>query len=495
MIVSAPTSSGKTLVGEIAVLAALREGLRAIYLVSHKALADQKYLDFVSRFGERAEDPIASVGLNTGDRAEGDIGAQLMVATYEKALGLIISGQIKPADALVVADELQILGDRGRGPEIETLCAVFKQRGIKQFVALTATVENPQDLAGWMCCELVQSFHRDVPLYQQIWYSKRVFQVAFGEDEGQELDNKTVPAAEVSDVVRQLLDLGRGPVLVFTESRRETTEYALSFGKSRPKVSEGITMAEQLELFSEPTESSEQLRDHAERRVAFHCADLSPQERQVIEAGFMDSKFEVCFATSTLAAGVNFPFRSIVFPKLTFQWGDRAGSHLSRADFRNMSGRAGRLGMHPDGYAILLPRDEIEFAHAERLVKPTNDRLSSQLVTLSLRKTVLMLVASRLSSNFQDVIAFFKDTLFWHQTLERNPSKLTSLQTKIKAAIQWLIQHGLLLEEGGNLLVTQLGNATALSGLLPATAGVQDMQQVPSTDQEGGGMGSGAEGR
>ncbi len=78
MIVSAPTSSGKTLIGEIAVLTALQSGTRAVYLVSHKALADQKYLDFVSRFGEKATSPIASVGLNTGDRAEGDIDAQLM---------------------------------------------------------------------------------------------------------------------------------------------------------------------------------------------------------------------------------------------------------------------------------------------------------------------------------------------------------------------------------------------------------------------------------
>ena len=142
MIVSAPTSTGKTLVGEIAVLSALRAGVRAIYLVSHKALADQKYLDFISRFGERAPEPIASVGLNTGDRAEGDIDALLMVATYEKALGLILTGQLNPADALIVADELQILGEPGRGPEIETLCAVFRRRGLKQFVALTATVSD-----------------------------------------------------------------------------------------------------------------------------------------------------------------------------------------------------------------------------------------------------------------------------------------------------------------------------------------------------------------
>ena len=82
LVVNAPTSSGKTLIGEIAVLCALRAGQRAVYLVSHKALADQKYLDFVARFGEGAAEPIGSVGLQTGDRSEGDIDARLMVATY-----------------------------------------------------------------------------------------------------------------------------------------------------------------------------------------------------------------------------------------------------------------------------------------------------------------------------------------------------------------------------------------------------------------------------
>ena len=43
LVVCAPTSSGKTLVGEIAVLQALRRGHRCLYLVSHKALANQKY--------------------------------------------------------------------------------------------------------------------------------------------------------------------------------------------------------------------------------------------------------------------------------------------------------------------------------------------------------------------------------------------------------------------------------------------------------------------
>ena len=470
MVVSAPTSTGKTLVGEIAALSALRQGVRTIYLVSHKALADQKYLDFLTRFGEDTTSPMASVGLNTGDKAEGDIDAQIMVATYEKALGLVLTGQINPSNALVVADELQILGDPGRGPDIEALCSVLRQRGIRQFVALTATVENPEDLAGWMQCDLVQSTKRDVPLHQEIWYANRVYRTTFGQEEGHEITGDWGRCDDIESVIGHLLRLKRGPVLVFVESRREAANFAAAFGRSRPRASEGIALAEQLDLFSEPTESSEQLRENAERRVAFHSADLSPPERQVLETGFSKSQFEVCFATSTLAAGVNFPFRSIVFPKLTFDWGDRAGSHMPRPDYRNMSGRAGRLGMHPDGYSILLPRNKAELSYANELVRPDNDSLKSQMLNLSLRKSILALVACRLVSSRPEVITFFQNTLYWYQTLDRNPKKLASLEVESGKAIEWLIVNELLVETHGTLLITPLGKATALSGLLPGTA-------------------------
>jgi len=470
MVVSAPTSSGKTLVGEIAALAALKGGTRVIYLVSHKALADQKYIDFLKRVGEQSSEPIASVALSTGDRTEGDLDSPILIATYEKALGLLHSGQLKPADALVVADELQILGETGRGAEIETLCAALRQRKLKQFVALTATVENPEDVAGWMNCKAVVSTQRDVPLHQEIWSEGKVFRVTFGQTEGAIAASLSGPHRGVLDVVTQLLSTQRGPVLVFTETRREASDLATAFGRQRPKMGDGVALAEQLELFSEPTESSEQLRENAERRVAFHNADLSPQERQVIESGFTESTFDVCFATSTLAAGVNFPFQTVVFSKLTFSYGDRAGFQLPRQDYRNMSGRAGRLGLHENGYSILLPGNHVELAHANKLVLPENDRIESKLISLSLRKTILVLVSSRVVANFLEIGEFFKNTLYWYQTLERNPKLLGDLERDSRNAVDWLIESGLVFEDGQTLFVTPLGRGTALSGLLPSTA-------------------------
>jgi len=114
LIVSAPTSSGKTLIAEIAMLPALRQGLKVTYLVSHRALVDQKFLDFSERIGERAKEPLARVALSTGDRTEGNVDAEVCVATYEKAIGLLLTGQIRPGNSLVIADELQILCDPSR---------------------------------------------------------------------------------------------------------------------------------------------------------------------------------------------------------------------------------------------------------------------------------------------------------------------------------------------------------------------------------------------
>jgi helicase len=91
-----------------------RQGLKVTYLVSHRALADQKFLDFSERIGERAKEPLARVALSTGDRTEGNVDAEVCVATYEKAIGLLLTGQIRPGNSLVIADELQILCDPSR---------------------------------------------------------------------------------------------------------------------------------------------------------------------------------------------------------------------------------------------------------------------------------------------------------------------------------------------------------------------------------------------
>jgi len=468
-IVCAPTSSGKTLIGELALANALDNGLDALYLVSHKALADQKFSDFVKRFSGPTWASTVTVGISTGDHEEGDINCRLLISTYEKALGLVLAGRLKVAKTVIIADELQIIGESGRGPSVETLCALLRQREPHQFVGLTATVENSEDLAAWMNCQVVRSAKRDIDLIQTVRYGGQQYTVRLGQEDGDTTED-TFGQADLLGVIRKVLQDGLGPVLVFTETRREAADLANQYCEKCQRAADGLAISQQLELFTEPTESSQQLMSHAERRVTFHTADLTPDERSVIEAGFIEASFDVCFATSTLAAGVNFPFRTVIIAKLTYEYGDREGTLFSRSDFRNMSGRAGRLGHHSDGHVILLPTNNAELQHAKQLVSPTNDHVASQLLTLSVRRTVLSLVAARAVSSKTELTAFFQNTFYWHEVLENNPKLLDAIVAKATTAIDWLLENRFLEESHSTILATPLGKSTSLSGLLPETA-------------------------
>ena len=122
----------------------------------------------------------------------------------------------------------------------------------------------------------------------------------------------------MKEVISYLLAQKLGPILVFTETRKEASTFAEAFTSGRVGTTSGLKLAEQLDLFSEPTESSDKLKSFAEKCVAFHTADLSAQERQVLEEGFVKSRFDVCFATSTLAAGVSPPSELLYFRNSPF---------------------------------------------------------------------------------------------------------------------------------------------------------------------------------
>ena len=135
-----------------------------------------------------------------------------------------------------------------------------------------------------------------------------------------------------------------------------------------------------------------------------------------------------------------------------------------------MSGRAGRLGLHDLGYAVLLPKNTPERNHANNLVLPNNDQVYSQLAKLSMRRAVLTLVAAGVAGTMPALRDFFENTYYWHLLLERNPTKLNKVIAKAEEALDWLVDAELVEQHDDTYLVTSLGQATARSGLLPTTA-------------------------
>lgn len=467
LCVSAPTSSGKTTIAEIAAIEAALKGKKTLYLVTHRALAEEKYNLFKSKYNE--SEKWFSVSISTGDHSEGDWDDGILVATYEKYLSLLSSGNTKYAveGKVIIADEIQILNDDSRGADIEILCSIIREKKPDQLIVLSATIPNIREIADWLNCKCIKISNRDVKLKEEIWHNNSCFAKYYGDDECTQDQSITYPT-DTLKAVHHFLSKEMYPILVFTMTKPRAVELANDFSKSQQQHPNSLILSEQFDLFSEPTFLSSQLKNNIERKVAFHSANLSFSERIFIEQSLRDGLIHVIFATPTLAAGVNFPVRTVIFDSFNRFW-VKNNPWLPKAEYRNMSGRAGRLGFHEEGNSVLITKNQVEFIQAKKLLDNAIEPLSSVLFDKSIRKIILNLIASKICLNFEALIEFFANTYWYFSTLEKNPSQLGKLNPTVKDSIEWLIDKELIANNNSELFATRLGVAIANSGLLPST--------------------------
>jgi len=88
--------------------------------------------------------------------------------------------------------------------------------------------------------------------------------------------------------------------------------------------------------------------------VGAHHGGQLPAWKLVIEALMTDGLLEAVFATSTVAAGVNFPARSVVFLN-SDRYNGRTFVPLDGTEFHQTTGRAGRRGKDRIGFGVVIP--------------------------------------------------------------------------------------------------------------------------------------------
>lgn len=163
VLVSTPTGSGKTVVGELAIYFALMMGLKVAYTTPLKALSNQKFKDFTDRYGGDR------VGLLTGDIVI-NRGATVTIMTTEVFRNMIYDQDSENQLSnlfMVCFDEFHFMNDPDRGTVWEE-SVISCPRSVR-ILALSATMGNVADIKGWMGSihgptELVSSNHRPVPL-------------------------------------------------------------------------------------------------------------------------------------------------------------------------------------------------------------------------------------------------------------------------------------------------------------------------------------------
>lgn len=371
VLVCAPTGAGKTVVGEFAVHEALRRDGTCFYTTPIKALSNQKYHDLVDRYGEDR------VGLLTGDvSVNGD--APVVVMTTEVLRNMLYAGSSR-LDTLthVVMDEVHFLADPSRGPVWEETILNLDPSVV--LVSLSATVSNAEEFGSWLSTvrgqtDLVVTTHRPVPLHQSMMVGSQIMPL-YGNGKDPDVNRAVVAACtraeetgrrqgpKRAEVVARMQSASMLPAIYFIFSRAGCDGAVRQLLVDRVRLT---TDAERHEILATvdrgvdgiPAEDLGVLGFRQWRRAlgngyGAHHAGMLPAFRHVVEDLFSRGLLKVCFATETLALGINMPARTVVLEKLV-KFNGEAIVDLTPGQYTQLTGRAGRRGIDTEGHALVL---------------------------------------------------------------------------------------------------------------------------------------------
>jgi replicative superfamily II helicase len=481
LVVSAPTSSGKTLVGELAALRGVMERKRAFFLLPLRALVNDKHRQFTRTyqgFGIKVIRATGEVADDIPDLMRGHY--DICLLTYEKFAALALGApHLLEQVGTIVIDEVQMIADPSRGANLEfllTLLRMRRQKGIEpQLIALSAVIGDTNGLERWLGGRLLQRLERPVPLDEGILLADGRFR--YLDDKGAEQMVGPVITPEyrkgssqdwVVPLVRKLVREGK-QVIVFRETRgaaRGCANY-LAEALGLPAAQTALDALPRADL----SLASTVLRETLRRGVAFHTSDLDRDERLLIEEQFRapGSPIRVIAATTTLAMGVNTPAEAVVVVGLMHP----DDVPYTVAEYKNIVGRAGRLGFVERGTSYLLATDHLQVHNSwNRYVKGVPEDLRSRFVsedtdprTLILRVLAAARNATAKGVPSDDIIGFLEGSFGVFQKRQAVENWMWPRQ-QLAAVLDELRRHGLVEAADGNCYhLTELGRFAGQAGV------------------------------
>ena len=394
VLVAAPTGAGKTVVGEFAAFLALRRGRKCFYTTPIKALSNQKYQEFVARFGSER------VGLLTGDTSiNGE--ADILVMTTEVLRNMLYAGSNTLSSlGYVVMDEVHYLADKFRGAVWEEVLIHLMES--VQVISLSATVSNAEEFGEWLQIirgdtEVIVSENRPVPLYQHVLIDNSLVDL-FVENghvnpeilrrEREAMRRIRTPRNRGKDWSEGGHRLSRAEVI--EKLNREHMLPAITFIFSRLGCDSAVRQCLSSGVRLTTSDERKEIRETAlrytqniaeedlvtlgfaewmsalERGVAAHHAGLLPSFKGAVEDLFQRGLIKAVFATETLALGINMPARTVVLEKLV-KWNGEAHVPVTPGEYTQLTGRAGRRGIDIEGNAVVQWSPTVDSATAAGL--------------------------------------------------------------------------------------------------------------------------------
>ena len=460
IVLASPTASGKTLIAELCSLKHVIENNgKVIYLAPLRALASEKFDDFRKYASIRKQDGRkVSVGISTGDFDTADNWLErydIIVTTNEKADSLL-RHRAKWMDSisLVIADEVHLLNDAGRGPTLEVVLARLLQVNPSiQVLALSATIGNVDEIAGWLNAKYIVTEWRPVCLKEGVIIND---EIQYKDGSARKIEHKTHIATV--NLVLNTIKTG-GQTLVFASTRKNAVSAAKTIAQhtsevlSKPMKRALEHEAEKILSVGERTQISEQLAELVSCGTAFHHAGLAGPHRKLVEDSFKEGKIKVLTATPTLAFGVNLPARVVIIQDYRRFEPGYGNYPISVLEYKQMAGRAGRPKYDKVGESILIAKtsDEADYLmEGYILAKP--ERIWSRLaVEKIIRGHVLATVASDFAHSEQGIYDFFAKTFYAYQY------DVKAIRSIIAKNLKYLYEEEMIDVDGDEIYATKFG--------------------------------------
>lgn len=440
VIVSIPTSSGKTRIAEMAILNTIIENPegKILYIAPFRSLAyeiENSLGDLFAAAKIRVSH-LYGGSLFTSLDVEEISEANIVIATPEKVKAIFRCQQDFFKElSLVVMDEGHLLGGDPRqvGNEIfyEELRNFLKKFECK-YLLLSAVLPNTDDLAKWLTDSDNNTYHTDWRPSKQIcgilnwngvsvsmdWYKGNV-KSSFNRNfvvrhelprKPRERTKHYYPKNRVEAIVETARKLESfGSTLIYVPIKKSCLTYAKAYAKSleteQPYVFKDNLEHRIFELVCKETYRIPTIYDYATKGIFYHNADLFTDVRITLEKLMQSEHPRVIIATSTLSQGVNLGVSTVI---LSSVYNDR--KLISNRDFWNLAGRAGRAFADEEGKIL------VTFEYDQKKTKWKNERKKSYIIKDYFENSNLDFVTSGLLEIVSSIhnIAVETGTTFGH---------------------------------------------------------------------------------
>eukprot|EP01121_Diplochlamys_sp_Union-15-3_P002477 TRINITY_DN12185_c0_g1_i1.p1 TRINITY_DN12185_c0_g1~~TRINITY_DN12185_c0_g1_i1.p1 ORF type:complete len:435 (-),score=58.81 TRINITY_DN12185_c0_g1_i1:22-1326(-) len=306
-------------------------------------------------------------GNQSGNFFDEDDVPDIAVCTIEKANSLvtrILEANRVDDIGLLIVDEIHMISDEDRGYLLELLITKLLYANSKklQIIGLSATLPNLDLFKRWLGASIYVTDFRPVPLVEFVKIGSQIYNKEFLPV--RTLSSDFIHSRDPDRILCLILEVLREghSVLVFCSTKRQTEKtvehlvaliddsaYLASVDKLLFSTYQKERKVIIEKLSCTPGGLDPVLEVGILKGIGYHHAGLTTQEREIIENGFRSGVITVLMATSTLAAGVNLPARRVIF-RCPFV----GGQFLDPTRYKQMSGRAGRMGIDSFGESYII---------------------------------------------------------------------------------------------------------------------------------------------